>query len=324
MKLGLCLIASLLSLTTTYQILLLKRQRTYTTMIKKCLSLFLLCTSYAFADLSYSDDWEYNLLDGVDLEDATTYYDFNKSMNSNDSYLCWAFSAANVLQYWQDKQNDYYITINGIPDGDDDGEYSSAILTEFIDAWGNEYGFEFDAFTWWLADTEGHVQYDGETDYPSGGGYWSEYFTDDSSFYTISVLDDSAEGAFIAVMDDAITNDYGMILCIFADTTGDGNLNGAHAVTLWGYSIDEDGNYYLYLTDSDDGLDQMVQVAISYDEEDECWYFDDFYSSDAWFIGRVTTLDVGVLSITIPEPSTASLSLLALAALLKRRKRARV
>ncbi len=284
--------------------------------MKKLLPLFAL-----FASLLYADIY---LVDGVDLDDSSTYYDFDKLLDGTDDDLCWAYSASNVLQWWQDKQDDFYIDLYSIPDGNTNSDaYVSDIVSTFVDYWENDGGFEINGFTWWLSAVGGSaMEQTGDSDetlyFPEGGGYWSD-FVSTTTYIGEQVdiaIENSFEQYFIEVMYDAIFDGSGMTLGIYTDE-GDG---GAHAITLWGYGTDDEGNYWLYLTDSDDddGVG-MFTIDIEYNATDALWYLQGYGGSDDWYVGDVTTLAVGVL--TVPEPATSLLSLMALGGLLARRRR---
>ncbi len=282
-------------------------------MLKKFLLLFV-----AFTSLLHAEEW---LLSGVDPDDSSTYYDFDKVATTTDgvdSWLCWVYSAANILQWWQDKQDDFYIDLYQIPDGNNiDDIYESDIVSTFASVWTNRTGYEFDALTWWLMDTEGVYQSSALSSslFPDGGGYWSTFFSDVSSICTWTTISGNSDSsAFLNLMSDAIASDSGMSLCIALD-------GGGHTVTLWGYGEDEYG-YYLYLTDSDDtlyGEEGMVKVYISY-HDDDTWYLDSYYGV-SWSVERITVLDVGSVVFSVPEPSTVTLSLMAFAGLCYRRRR---
>lgn len=296
-------------------------------MFKKAffLSLFSLLASSL-----YATDY---LLSGVDLNDSSTYYDYNKLFDGSDKDLCWALAASNVLQFWQDKQSDYYISTNDIPDGGDVGTttyegytYSTygTITETFVYYWKNVGGWEVNGLEWWIAGATGTLTQTSTMSYPdSGGGYWSDLISEDTTVaIEVSVLSEGDSDYFIDLVDTAVSNDYGMTLGIYSTLK-----SGAHAITLWGYAIEEDadGNlsYYIYITDSDDYYDGMLKIAISYDEDEDYWVMTDYYATSdyygSWYIGDMTTLQLGVLYI--PEPSTATLSLLALTALMARRRR---
>lgn len=262
------------------------------------------------------------LLYGVNVNDSSTYYDYNKSStDSADDEFCWAFAASNILQYWQDSQDSSYIADNDIPNGsyatDDDSNYGY-ILLEFLDAYKDDDiygGLESWGFNWWLKDVAGTTLFDGYTyTYPDGGGYWSDiYSTNDVVATEINVTGFTDSSEFIDTIANAVVANYGMTLGIY--TSG----GGAHAITLWGYSI-EDETYSLWVTDSDDKYDGIVEYEIYWNEEDQLWYFTDYLTDYDWYIGDITIF-YETSSMLVPEPSTATLSFLALAALLARRKR---
>lgn len=121
-----------------------------------------------------------------------------------------------------------------------------------------------------------------------------------------------------------------------------------HAITLWGVEYVDGELTTMWLTDSDDELDRIFSVAVTVDEDDDKiylrkWaqvnmevedengviteetkqcYFDDFYGEDV-YIGGIYALNAPASANwqLVPEPSTATLSLLALAGLAMRRRR---
>ena len=137
---------------------------------------------------------------------------------------------------------------------------------------------------------------------------------DSSSIYDIDfagVLESSAIS--LAILDD--------------DTLG-------HAITLWGVEYDEDGKLTtLWLTDSDDYIHQLFSVSVTLDDKENKIYLgnlvDGKYICDAYkgyenvYIAGVYAIDTSEADEwqLIPEPTTATLSLLALAGLAARRRR---
>ena len=107
-----------------------------------------------------------------------------------------------------------------------------------------------------------------------------------------------------------------------------------HAITLWGVEYDEAGNLTtLWLTDSDDYLHQLFSVSVTLNEAENKIYLgelkDGKYICDAYkgyenvYIGGVYALDTEASDAwqLVPEPTTATLSILALAGLAARRRR---
>ena len=130
-----------------------------------------------------------------------------------------------------------------------------------------------------------------------------------------------------------ILEDSAISLGIFSD---EGNLG--HAITLWGVEYDEDGNLTtLWLTDSDDYINQLFSAAVTLDEEankiyfgelvgegeDAYYYFDEYENYKNIYIGEILALNTeeALKWQLVPEPTTATLSLLALVSLAARRRR---
>ncbi len=126
-----------------------------------------------------------------------------------------------------------------------------------------------------------------------------------------------------------ILKDAPLSLAIFSDSSELG-----HSITLWGVEYDEEGNLVsVWLTDSDDYTDgdRLFSVSVIMDEAANKLYLDDDpddgryfcqeYNADV-YIGAIYTIDPTVAATwPVPEPATAALSLLALAALAVRRHR---
>ena len=151
--------------------------------------------------------------------------------------------------------------------------------------------------------------------------------------------DDGPQNARDIDFAEMFTDGLGISLGIIADPTklpapedGEEASEMGHAITLWGVEYDEDGELIsLWITDSDDLADEeegemtysekekftLIKVGITFDENDEnkMWLTD--YNDDVYYIANVFAFNPKAL----PEPGTATLSLLALAALAARRRR---
>ena len=106
----------------------------------------------------------------------------------------------------------------------------------------------------------------------------------------------------------------------------------AHAITLWGVEYENDKLVRIWLTDSDDGMERLFSMSVIMDEVKNKIYLDDDLTDDSIFCQEYG-YDVFIAEIfsnnpsetadwqMVPEPATATLSLLALAAMAVRRRR---
>jgi hypothetical protein len=111
---------------------------------------------------------------------------------------------------------------------------------------------------------------------------------------------------------------------------GDTNEELFHSITLWGIEYDEKGLQSIWITDSDDYKNQLLEVDVMYKEEDPLTLYLDLYSDnpkygDVYIYSssyvNVAESNTWNLTPVIPEPATTTLSLLALSALAARRRR---
>ncbi len=131
---------------------------------------------------------------------------------------------------------------------------------------------------------------------------------------------------FASILEDSVIS-----LAIFDDN------KLAHAITLWGVEYDEHGKLTtLFLTDSDGYKNQLFSVSVTLNEAENKIYFgslvdgkyicnvEAYQGLENVYIGGVCAIDTYEASQwkLVPEPTTATLSLLALAGLAMRRRRA--
>ena len=119
-----------------------------------------------------------------------------------------------------------------------------------------------------------------------------------------------------------INGGMAITLAIYSDT----DTNFAHAITLWGVEYVNGELTRLWLTDSDDYYNDpgLFSADVTLDKDSHTIYFDndDLYPEKT-YIAAVYSLDPNESATwqMIPEPGTATLSLLALAGLATRRRR---
>ena len=212
--------------------------------------------------------------EGVSLESG--WYDVNKVKDgtvNGDINMCWAATAANILQWWQDR---YVEQGNTLPEGCPDGKgetYELAIMEVFHSQWDNTYGgHAFHAVKWYFEGVnvcEGWNRQAQPLQRGSGGYFkhvWEQIepymytghdlgYTQDYNNYYLwgSGSGLNATGrlkAFTELVELFI--DKGMTSMAIAQRENYGGVH--HSVTLWGYEKDNETGLLtrVWITDSDD------------------------------------------------------------------------
>ena len=240
-----------------------------------------------------------------------------------DDAMCYAAAASNILSWWQAR----YELPDGIPTAVNgtDGKYSltgNDIWSVFVQNSQIDGGLNTaQALKWYLC---GEAQYrTGDLYFPQTSGYFTDYIPNNS------VLFDSANSTsdhFIQKYDGTIGN---LLHVLQSKTPAALALNQGHTLTLWGAELEGNRVTHLYITDSDDynNVTELLTVDIIPGEDNSITFTLDnknytittIYTinpeiSDTWGLTRINIP-------AIPKPATATLSLLALAALTTRRRR---
>ncbi len=223
--------------------------------------------------------------DGVTL--SSGWYDVNKKSTQQvaeaDAMMCWAASSSNYLQWFQDR---YVAAGNTLPAGCPNGTsstygYELQIMDVFRDNWDNlkRGGWADGGVIWYFEGRDLYTTNGTENRaYPKEGtgGYFKSVWSDiypskmhqyedsvwgwlyDDYSYAIEINNYNWRGSSVAdpllqfsrYVVDAVK--YGLSSMAVAMSP---NFSGAHAVTIWGYEIDNVTEYVtkLYITDSDDG-----------------------------------------------------------------------
>jgi len=201
-----------------------------------------------------------------------TWVDAEKTpSDTEDDLHCWAAAASNVLAWtgWG--------LVGGMTNTDQMFQY-------FQDHWTDQGGLMQFGWDWWFDgtnDSQGWGNW-AQVDVPGGGFYLSEDF--DSYFRS-----QENESMAMAAIDDYLHDGYGTTIGIYGP--------GGHAITVWGYNYNPSNpsQYYgIWVTDSDDtkymenAPDRLRYYEVSYISGK--WYLQDYYGSDAWYIGLVQGL----------------------------------
>ena len=227
--------------------------------------------------------------DGVTL--TSGWYDTNKRGNGQthgDTMMCWAASASNLLEWWQDR---YQAAGNTLPAGAVTGPgttYELALMELIKNQWTTleRGGLVFQAIAWYLEGINlNEYASAGTAAQPVGaGGYYAAQMDDikKNMYCGYSYL------FYNNLYAGEITNYdiYGSgrssteILKSFSDTIVSVMARGAssmivsmsadfkaahHAITLWGYEIDEATGLItrLWVTDSDDLLQDPKEQLLN-------------------------------------------------------------
>ncbi len=266
------------------------------------------------------------------------WYDFNKQRGdqdlTNDSNMCWAASASNIIAWWQDQNGIVSTQKQKIPQGAD-------VWQTYVAVFDNDGGNPDKALTWWITGKEtpanidktvydGTLRWtgiDGSTSYNPNELFDGGFLT--STTFTPTPLYDMGIDPITLGLDggnvlldkaDALIGAFSMGYAFAVEVATNADTPASHAITLWGagYTINEEGKAvidYVYVTESDDAVDKIYKATV-----DKKGYI----CEGLWAGGlayRITKA-VGMRSEPIPEPTTATLSLLALAGLAARRRRA--
>ena len=317
----------------------------------------LLCTALAlcFAPSLWSAQvWA----PGVSEEEG--WYDYNKA-GINDGYtadtgMCWAYSASNVIAWWQE-QNADSLTSSGVT-----VPQNEQIVKTFVGVFSNIGGVPSDGYSWYINGGVDNKLNATETVKGEDGQYKTEYTYKDNKILDLKDtsaiemqlgltgfnIKDLANGGILKdVYTDGITIIFGAHYINnpydfgekIIQTLSDGyalslSVREGHAYTLWGVEYENTDNGLMitkaWITDSDDINNTgsgLLEKSVGYSDKIDGFstgiYFSEHQGLNWENLAGIRTSQV-ILEPDmpmVPEPSTATLSLLALAGLALRRRR---
>lgn len=192
--------------------------------------------------------------------------------NTEDDLMCWAAAASNVLTWTE------WGKVSGMTNTDQ-------MFAYFQNHWTDEGGLMEFGWTWWFY---GYNPYQGVSGWSqvdvAGGNFWPSYTF--GSYYHRTATDSQALSAIASYLQAG----YGVTLGIYGP--------GGHAITCWGYNYNPSNpsEYYgLWITDSDDNKnsnsppDVLHYYEVAY--SGGRWYLQNYYGSNAWYIGEVMALE---------------------------------
>ena len=172
----------------------------------------------------------YSAPDQALANDVSGYYfaDAEKLNTPQDMLYCWGAAASNILTWTGWAANSPLEFRN-----------EDELFEYFIDYWKNEGGLEQDAFSWFFNGTGNSGTITVPTE---GGNLFPQLDISDFMFFT----NESTEtDTLLDSLTDAFDAGYGIAYAIYSDQ------GLSHAITGWGYEVDENGDTWLYYSDSD-------------------------------------------------------------------------
>lgn len=275
------------------------------------------------------------------------WYDADKTDSKLDENKCWAAVSANLINWWQGqyvipKNYTAYGRTYAAPSTNADeiwAEYKSKTETEMSNV---EVGVKW----WWTSNnsspftnvSSAYWYYTSQFLYPN---YYTALEGDNAKNYIYTI--EPEKNDLSAYLYQALTtNDARKGIGI---NVGSSQTASLHGVTMWGAEFNETLELVaLWLTDSDDNIlnkagsdSPAVDLGlfkVQVKKTANGYYMEDYWYKDARYIESITVLDAAridedwgatmeriYLTSPIPEPTTATLSLLALSAMAARRRR---
>ncbi|BDQ35432.1 hypothetical protein [Pseudodesulfovibrio portus] len=229
-------------------------------------ALFVVVASYSAQAATFSlvDTW------------GGSVWDANKTQaNTDDDLMCWAAAVSNMLT-WTNWSAPY-------ASNNSDAVFSY-YQSQFTDVGGNMYiGAD-----WWFDGTNNKQGVSGwsqdEDPNDGGGGFYPSLDIDAYySFFSMNSYESDGKTLYY--------NDPNMAMNTVASYMGSGMSvglglggSGSHAVTAWGYSMDDTGLFSkLFISDSDDGETGLMEYTLTllasgyweltgYGSEGDSWY----------------------------------------------------
>lgn len=294
------------------------------------------------------------------VSQAGGWVDTNKSRVDSgmwaDTSMCWAASASNVISWWS-KWNSATLTLATSASV----AAHKDPWTVFRAVYENEGINPTYGLTWWIGgiyDDFGNItqpsHYDA-TNFPTyidpetSKPYAWEYgaFLNGNKYDTLAkrLYDTEAHPVEVASnpnntdgralslsIIETMSAGYALSLSVYNDA---GNAGVAHAVTLWGLEYEGEGDdriiTRMWITDSDDSTTtgQLVEYAMD-NSKPTCLAFKGLDTNGDGIYGEAGLLNSATIGYVagmwvdpnlVPEPATAALSLLGMAALAARRRR---
>lgn len=286
---------------------------------------------YDVGKLTYSQD-EWLDFDGTYIGDV------------DDSAMCWAAAASNVIQYWQDEYKQHVDAGKTAPNGFNPDAYEKPVGTDYLNVyqeilnkWKPGSGLSMNAIGWWMQGLWLTGQSSGFIYYPSNsrlkndadlntGGFYTNVFGNhrqllvsgkgglpvypsltNASFYSAQVAFSGAEetAPYRYFLEQSLKDAFETAGQSVALSLVSPSGTG-HAITCWGYETDADGKITsLILSDSDDRRYGTFMAELVDNGDQTASIHTDRYAS--WYYGKYRVLDATYIATpdTTLDGSTA-------------------
>lgn len=236
-----------------------------------------------------------------------------------DAYTCWYNVAANLIQYWQSYYGVFYQGSDPLPYGLNyssshlaalGGTQSLAVGLAFYENFQNVGGNLSYAAPWYFSGVSTAPLKEGA----SGGGYFADYFGNGSATCQYSIFWDGNGQQHLdsttAVFLSEINQHLGLNAEGELETHGQifqlgisHGTEGGHALTCYGYEVDEAGRVILNLANSDDQSYSLFRAYLQ--EEGGKLVLYDAATSEPWFFNSGGWYICEMSSIRTPEDLAA-------------------
>lgn len=219
------------------------------------------------------------------------WHDFAKNW-IRDKNMCWAASASNVLGWWQDK----FVIPSGVPAGED---IWNTVRNSFVD----DTGLQKTVYNMWFNGSG------------AAGGYYKSY-----NWFSLAnkVEETDVAGGFMygitassvsALVRSKFENGWGLSVGVAEKGT-----NFQHAITVWGAELTNGVLSRLWITDSDDRKNALVEFKVE-NKNNNFYVVPETYAgfferNKEYYIHKYVWLDSNadfLPQAVIPEPSVFGL-----------------
>lgn len=201
--------------------------------------------------------------DGVSQEQG--WRDYNKSFDGSDNDLCWAITATNIIDWWQNRHPD--VVPATTPKGEE-------IMRTFVQSFSNAGSDPDEGLAWWFTGEyhPGRPECAARKE-SATGAYLRNALPDDRPFrqHTLKALRGptvTAERAATALIEGA---EAGAAFWIGVSYTSPAGRAAMHSLNVWGVRVDTaaNGSRHLcgiWIADSDDRKTGLTYVPVKADD----------------------------------------------------------